>query len=377
MQALQDVRALPGDLLWSSRIPNQDAMDGEITARMVGRVLIADLIADNAKANVYASGKFTTETTNVPNIKIGRNLTQETLNQLLRLGGQGMQVEGDSEFLGNYIRQMADDILQGIRQRAEQLRVLMLLEGASGVAYDRYGIKLSGVSWGMPSDLNITVANAWTDVSNGTPVNDLFSAQFVARTRYGINLTRATMSTPAFRNMIATTEFQNKARMYLAPNVSFTNLVTTNITMMRTLAENVTGFTIEFNDGRFWIQDADDAEQTLVPYQPLNKVILTDPGNDGKAGVWDFANAVVTESVVGQFLPNNGAGIIGRIPAGRRGPIGYTSVPVDMNPPQLTMWGVQRGFPRKHKVQANAVLSVGTITDQIPVTDPWFTGVAG
>jgi len=79
MRALDDVRNLPQDLVWLGRTPIVPAVDGEIMARFRGRVLIADLIADDQKAAVYSAGKFRIETSGIPNLKIGRLLTQEEL----------------------------------------------------------------------------------------------------------------------------------------------------------------------------------------------------------------------------------------------------------------------------------------------------------
>jgi len=65
--------------------------------------------------------------------------------------------------------------------------------------------------------------------------------------------------------MIATTEFQNKARMYLAPNVSFVNLPQSDLTGMTNLAQNVLGMTIELYDSRAWTQAA-DGTLSSTPY---------------------------------------------------------------------------------------------------------------
>jgi hypothetical protein len=68
----------------------------------------------------------------------------------------------------------------------------------------------------------------------------------------------------------------------------------------------------------------------------------------------DWANAVVTESIVGSMVDMPFGGFDGP----QAGPVGYVTSPnTDLNPPNLTLWGVARGFPRKHKLGANAVLT--------------------
>ena len=63
-------------------------------------------------------------------------------------------------------------------------------------------------------------------------------------------------------------------------------------------------------------------------------------------------------------------GMIGSFKGATRGPISYATCE-SMNPPNITMWGVARGFPRKFMLQANAVLDVGPITDPVSVTEPF------
>ena len=363
MRAIQDVRELPADLVFLGRTSVVPALDGEIMGRYVGRVQIADLVADDAQALTYVSGHMTLETTTVPNIKHGATLTQAWLNQLaaMRAGGA---TQGDGGIWSDYENQTEDSLLLGIRQRMEALIVAMACDSLS---YDRFGITLSAVTWGMPADLKITVATAWTDAANATPVQDLLLAAREAQVRYGIVYRRVTLSLAAFLDMIATTEFQNQARMFLAPNVSFVNLVQANTDYMRQLAANVLGFELVIYDQRYWTQDETGA-RTSAAYLPINLVILDTPANDHDLTVTDFANGVVTESIVAGLLPNN---IVGQVPANARGPISYATAPPDLNPPNVQIWGVARGFPRKHLLQANAVLTVGNLVDPIPVGEPF------
>lgn len=363
MQGLQDVRQLPANLRFLSRTPVVPATDQEIMGRYVGRVQIADLIADDAAAATYSSGKLTFETMKIPNLKHGYNLTQEQLNQLLSLQSSNGVVGQDMGLISDWEAKVVDDLLLGIRQRMEALCVAVRLDGFS---YDRLGIKMTGVSWGCPADLKVTPATAWTDAVNATPINDILAVKLVGSVRYGIEYNRVTLSTAAFRAMIATNEFIAKARQYLAPNVSYVNISQYSLDAQMKLAEVVLGMTIERYDSRYW-QQGSDGTWTSAPFLPVNMLILEDSTNDGSEAAFDFGNAVTTESIVGSLAPTN---MVGAFRGPTRGPISYATAPSDLNPPNITYWGVARGFPRRKLLQASATLNIGAVVDPIPITEP-------
>jgi hypothetical protein len=269
-------------------------------------------------------------------------------------------------FLDATIMRTVDALLLGVQQRMEALIVAMHIDALD---YDRMGIKITNGTWGMPSDLKVTPATPWTTAGSATPVDDLQTVKMIAQVRYGQIFDRVTMSTAAFRLMIATTEFQNKARLTLAPNVSYTNLSLANLSFQQQIAESVLGMRIELYDARYWTQNG-DGTQSSAAFLPINKVVLSNSADDNNAAVMDFANAVTTESIVGSFNDGNTA-MLGGFNGPEFGPIAYATKPPDLNPPQMTMWGVARGFPRKHILQSTAVLTIGTVTDSIPVGPPF------
>lgn len=363
IQSLQDVRQLPQQLKFLNRTPIVPAADAEIMARFTGFVTIADLIADDQRAVTYQNSKLSYETVNIPNIKHGAPLTQAMLNQLQSLMAGGA-TPNDMGLFSNYENRTIDGLLTGVRLRMEALIIAMMLDSFT---YDRLGIKITGATWGMPSDLKVTPGTTWDTAGSATPVNDIWSVRRTARVRYGQEYNRITMSTQAFMYMIATTEYQNKARTFLAPNVSFTNLNVADLTFQQNLAANVLGLEVELYDARYWSQGPDG---TLVsaPLLPITKVILSNSGDDNDPTAYDFANAVTTESIVSGLAPSDMVGSVGGPTAG---PISYATVPNDLNPPQVTYWAVARGFPRKYRLQASAVLTVGTFTDTIAVGPPF------
>ena len=359
MNGIMDPRLLPGEFVFSRRVPTVRAVDGEITARFIAYPQIADLIADDSRAVVYNTGKFQMSTTKVPNLKIGANMTQSMLNQLLQIAAN--PGASDIDFFTDWESQTIFNLRLGLQQRVEVLLVAMMTDS---FVYDRLGLKISA-SWGMPADLKVTSGTAWDNVA-AIPVTEILNLRRLAQVRYGIRLNRLTMSLAAFNYMIATTEFQNRAKTFMPVGIVLgTNVATENTDQMIALATRVLdGIQIVLYDNMYWSQN-ELGVPSMFPYLPINKVIFDSTANDGNRMVWDLANTVVTEALV--------ASLGGRPIADRNaaGPVSYVTFPENLNPPNITYWAVQRCFPRKHVLQANACLTVGSFVDPIPATAPF------
>lgn len=362
MLVLQDVRTLPQQLVFLNRTPIVPALDSEITASYQGYVYIADLIADDATAVAYNTGKFILESSAVPNLKSGVSMTQAMLNQLTSLVSNLASADDRAMFL-DWESRTIDGLLLSVRQRMEALIVAMHV---GALSYDRLGIKLSGVTWGRPSDLLNTPGTGWDTAGSATPVADLLAMKKLAAQRYGVVYDRVTMSSEAFDYMVATTEFQNKAKPYLSVGLTFTNLSTSNTDSMLALAERVIGMRIEIYDSRYWYQSGAGVVLS-ARFLPVTKVILSDSQADNDPTAADWANGIVTESIVGSLAST---AMVGNLGGARRGPLAYATVPPDLNPPSVTYWGVARGFPRLHRKQMSACLTVGTFADPVSTAEP-------
>ena len=373
MRGLTDPRLQPVPLTWNARVPDVPATDEEVSAKYVGTLLIADLIADDAKAVTYSQGRFQFQTTQVPNIKMGIAMNQAMINSLERIRAMGGVENDDTGFFRNRYNQNIADAKFGVELRKEVFKLGMLLDG---VSYDRLGIKMAGATFGMYSDLKVTPSVGWSSTS-GTGLTDIQSVRNIAQQRYGIALNRATMSTAALRALVAQTEFQTQVK-----NVYLTNLLggpaptapLQGDPLLRRLGELViagTGeaFSIEIDDRRYWAQD----NAGLISshrIHPINKVLLTSTANDGNGNAYDFANCPVTEGIVSSMGGAVSTVLGGTVPAGR-GPVGYaTLADAHMNPPGLVTWAVARGAPRKHMNQASAVLTVGTLSETYDASVP-------
>ncbi|HBY59057.1 MAG TPA: hypothetical protein DEH78_04505, partial [Solibacterales bacterium] len=128
MGTLQDARLLPQQLRFLARTPVIPAIDSEILASYQSYVYIADLIADDATAVAYNTGKFVLEANSVPNLKIGTPLTQAMLNQLNALVSNLASAEDRVMFL-EWEARTVDSLLLGVRQRMEALLVAMHVGG--------------------------------------------------------------------------------------------------------------------------------------------------------------------------------------------------------------------------------------------------------
>lgn len=368
MPALQDVRDLPQALWFSSIHPVVNASDAEIIARYIGVAQIADIITDDAQANIYSWGRFQTETNNLPNLKVGMNLTQAQINLLTTLMMQGGAVVAPGSPMANFLGNLAMLGDLGVRQRIESLLIAAYLDDFS---YDRFGVKLTGVKWGTPAQLKATPSTPWTTAGSATPVSDILNMQQIGLQQFGRMYDRAIMSTSAFQYLINTTDFINRARVAYSinPTISATTLSLDNIQSWIDRAIPILGLRqIKLYDARYRTQDTTGAV-TSVRFLPANKVILSSIDNDNMPQVLDFANAVVTESIVANLVPTQ---MVGMLPPGTYGPVSYaTPTNVNLNPPGITVWAAARGWTRKWDQAMNAVLTVGSFSDTISTAVPF------
>lgn len=368
---IQDPRLLPAPMVWGDRIPDKQAPEEEIMARFYGTLLMADLVADDAVAGVYDQGTFQFESNKVPNIKTGVRFTQAMINVLNRLQRYGGGDRMDQDMFDDWQLNALVMAMNGVEQRKEMLRVAMLMDGMN---YNRLGIKMSNVTWGMYQDLKITVDTDWSN-PNALGLTDLQATRRIARVRYNKNFNRYTCSTAQFLYLTQQTQFIQQARTFgfgmfngvPAPAIP----LQTDGMLKQVLSRIITGadadkggggsFEIEIDDRRAWSQD-ENGVTTNQPYQPVTAGILTDSADDGNTQVWDFAQGVVTESVVASLLPYN---LIGPMEMAY-GPIAYvTAANAQLNPAGLIHWAVDRGFPRRKQLQCSACLRTGNYTDPI------------
>lgn len=334
--------------IWGNRVPDTPATDEEIIARETNTVTAADLILDDQAVPIRTEPGLDIVTHKVTNLKRHTVLTQGDLNLLDML----QRTNGDPELALEFDRFLARRVTNALRSVKILRGIVIAGMVVDSFAWDRLGVKLN-LTFGMHNALKVTPGVLWTTPGSATPVSDVQGMNVVASEQYGFTYDRLTMSRYAYNLMLGTTEYQDKAKgasgMYLAAN-----LPAAQDPRSAVLASAVLGMQIEIDDSQYQLESADGSIVTGNRYVPQNKVVLTNSAFDGDPSVWNFGNCIVTESIVASF--SSGEKLL---PARVRGPIGYAA-PANptLNPPQLSVFGVQRGMARRMNRAVSAVLTV-------------------
>lgn len=342
---------IPDNLRMLNRTPDVNKTDGEIQVSHAAIVFAADVIADDQQAVVRTSDTFELQPSKIPNLKHGNLISQDMLNLLQRINA-GFSAPGENDIFTNYTVRKLNDLIAGIRTRKEALLWQMALD--NGV-YDRLGIKFNGVSWGMPADLKVTPGILWTNTT-AKPITDILALVRVAGEKYGKVYNRIELSSTDFDNAVKTDEFKAQAQLFSGINFPAGSVPFANIETARTIFGRLLNLTVEINDFQYATQGS-DGSITQSRFLPLGKVRLSNTADDNNAAARDFAGAIVTESIIGS-LP--GVSVLGGAGLGgpRRGPLGYATPRSDLNPPNVVLWAVERGFPEKLDKTESAVLTV-------------------
>lgn len=344
VQLLRDQRETPATLPLLSRAQLVRADDGEIVAKITGTVTIADIVADDAAAMTKSSDPVQLQQVKIPNIKAGRRFTQAQLDLIRRiLQGQGGVWETDS--LDGFLRDALTRNQRGVEFRMEQLLTAMVCDDLD---YDRAGVKISDMSWGMPSDLKVTPATAWTTANKqtSTPIGDILGVMRTGREKYGVAYDTIMMSSTALDRITESSDFANRAKIFL-PSGLDGSLLAGQIQAESDLLGRMLGMAVEINDNTY-ADEALDGTRGYTRFLPEAYIVLM--ANSAWAnGDMDFANGVVTESLVGSVA---GSSVPGGFSGPAYGPVSY--VEGSMNPANLCLWSVARGFPRKHWEAATA-----------------------
>ena len=348
-QTVAEELEIPGSLRFLDRTPVVAADDGEIMGTYESYVVSADIVADDQAATVRQGGRFALSTSAIPNIKQGSQVTQSMLNLLRRINAGG-GVPGDRGIITGYVTREMQAKITSNRIMMNRMIAGMMTDLFS---YTKNGIIYANVSWGMPADLKFVPSIAWTlaNKATATPITDLQLYLSYAQQTYGEIYNRITLSQTLFNNVVATDNFRTFAQLFTTSANSASTFPTSVGAVMRPLFEQVTGLQVEIEDNVFRDEN-NDGTTTTQRFQPVNVAFLSNTGDDNNGGTFDFGNAITNESEVG-IIPGTQV-IGGGFSAPQYGPIGYATIKGDLNPPQINLWAVTRGFPRKKRVTATA-----------------------
>ena len=242
-------RRLP--LRFLDRTAIVDADDEEITGSYTGKVLAADVIADDQPALVYDTGAFEFVTNVIPNLKIGQRITQSKLNMLERMERGNIDRDEVGVFEG-WQATVAANLRRGVEERMNALICAMMLDN---VTYDRFGVKLA-VNWGTPSGYKVTPSVLWTTAATATPITDILALKEFAEIDSGQNFDRVTMAKATFRLMTATTEFKNLIIGLVGQPITAATAYNTYDQRLEGFASQLLGMDIEFEDKVYHEQSA-------------------------------------------------------------------------------------------------------------------------
>lgn len=355
VQTLANELEINAPLTFLNRTPVVPVLDDmEILGSFSGPIFAADLITEDAEAVVVEGGKFemTAGISTVPKIKIGARVSESIIKRL-RLMQQGIEIAGDASLITGWELQFAQNLVTGVRQTMNYLCAGMMLDG---VVYDRLGYKISS-GFGTPSELKVTLVGGqqWISPTNNatmTPITNLQQiAQGVAPT-LGKTYNRVTMATETFQRIVGSDEFLERVRLYLKLEPTQFTLNMYDVANLKNLFQGITGMQLELEDTTFRVRNT-DGTSTVQRVLPANKVILSNTADDNNAQAFDFANGIVTETIVAPLIA--GAPDFG---GEQVGPVSYYTGNRELNPPDLRGWAVASGFPRKHDKTATAILTV-------------------
>jgi hypothetical protein len=281
----------------------------------------------------------------IPKIKFGTHLLESDVREILNLGQLQLNLTGQiPDFVQNLFGLLVGQLVLGRRWRLETMLIASIL---NGFPYDRMGIKFTG-TFNRATDTIITPSPAWTDATNGLPLTNIGYVLDYFNIRYGKRLNRWLGSRQAFDTMVATDQFRDQSRFHIA------SLFNTGELPILSRDQNIQVFQrmfpqieeVVFYDAHYrWEDDA--GLRYIQRLLPLNAVILDSTQNDNNRDVRYLGNAPVTESafinrVGAQPMGENTGNIFGGM---QRGPYYYTTVPHDLNPPQIDAWAVQHAWP--------------------------------
>jgi hypothetical protein len=349
----------PSELRFYNRYPSQPTAPGQIMARYEGRGgVMADIITDDARAVVGMGRRIELSTEAVPNIKRGAHFTQEMIALLDSIGQRGGATRGEVETLTAYMQDEQREKIREIQRTVNFLLARCLVEQLS---YQRLNVTISNVSWGMPADLRLTPAVEWTvaNAATATPVTDIREFLIYARDTYSETYNRLTMGSGVWTAIKASDEFRDQA--LLLPRLLTAGLTAGDIPrvsesyQLQLFVEMLGGgIQIEIEDyAGAWVTN--DGSRITERALPVNLVLLSNTADDGDPAVIRFAQDVVTETLI-STLGAGSAVVGGGFPSRQFGPVSYVTAPPDLNPPNATLWAVERGFPSKRRSTATAVI---------------------
>jgi hypothetical protein len=342
-QQQQAERARPR--LYLDRVPLMPADDEEITAIWTANRYAADIIAPNQAARTVSAGSMQFNVAEIPNVKMGTRLNQSDINRMerLQLRQRAGLAGADAVYLfwDSIVRERREGVLDALNQ----LACAMLI---GSLNYNRLGIQIS-TNFLMPADLKVLVPTPWANTS-ATPITDIQNFANTSENTYGWRPDRVTLSQLDFQHMLATDQVKQLSQAYIGiPATTAVNVG--DWVSMRNYVGQMLGMALEV-DNHVTRRENTDGTPVSIRDLPEGTVLLTRKADDGDDMMFDIANAVLTEAAVAKM-----AGMDVQLGGQDRGPAVFATAPHELNPPEITVWGCARAFPRRKNLACSGVLT--------------------
>lgn len=328
------------------RVPLVPADDEEITAIWTANRIAADLVAPNQAARVVSAGSMLFNVSELPNIKLGTRLNQQDINRMERLQTRQQAGLAGAEAVFMFWDSIVRERREGVLDRLNALACSMLIGTAN---YDRLGVQVAS-NFLMPANLRITTPKLWSDTT-ALPINDIQLMKQFTEFTYGWVPNRMTITRTDWTNMLNTTQILNLGQRFIGiPATNAVNVADWGLMMKFISAE--AGVEIELEDHAYRTEES-EGSVNLHRDLPNGTVLFTNSGDDNDRRMFDIGNAPITEAVVAR-LANMNVDLGGQT----RGPAVFATAPTELNPPDITVWGVQRAWPRRKQLCCSSVLIV-------------------
>lgn len=275
----------------------------------------------------------------VPKVKLGTRVGNGIVRRILE--------DRDEELLYNWRTLIVDRITSGLHQR---MNVMLCTDAFESVI----------------DDLHLT--HVWSDLQ-GTPITDIRTFVKYAKTMFGVNFDRMTLSSTILKQAFLSTEFIESRKQYAQLfDVELTGEFEQDLTIFSQLVKLI----VEVYDATYHELQA-NGETKEIRVLPENKIIFSSTANDNNLEAIDFAIGKINESndsVQGQAYRGTE----------KYSPVGYVSInkrsteelqkeleqlsrmgemlsEVEIeaerefiqNTEQVVVWGVVRGNIRRHE----------------------------
>lgn len=322
------------------KTPICNVIDDEfIGGHFKGKVFAADIVADDQESAVYESGVFEFESSRVPKLKTGKLIGEGSLTRIndLKLG---KDKNGEKLKLLLGIRDYwAESIAKGLLTRINSLLAGMYM---NKLAYSKLGVVING-SWQMPDDL--ALESTFTK-----PITDI-KLLIDRGKKHKKNYDHLMLSSKSFIDLVSSSEFQNKSGISFPKekNIKISEMIKDS-KLNAAIKELTKLKIIEIYDGTFF-ERSNTGAHISTRVVPENVLILSSTKDHNNKEAADFGNGQVIEPVIASLLLN-------QIQDKCFGPYAYFTGNMNLNPPEMTVWGSMRGFPRRHDTALSATITI-------------------